>query len=94
MAEAASNEVKQPEFHIQRVYIKDVSFEAPNTPDIFQKEWQADLKLDMDPAMTVKESHDIARQVKKLIFDGFPNVGDVMIHINPHEEEHEDMIRL
>ena len=53
-----------------------------------------DLKLDMDPAMTVKESHDIARQVKKLIFDGFPNVGDVMIHINPHEEEHEDMIRL
>lgn len=53
-----------------------------------------DLKLDMDPAMTVKESHDIAKQVKKLIFDGFPNVGDVMIHINPHEEEHEDMIRL
>lgn len=53
-----------------------------------------DLKLDMDPTMTVKESHDIAKQVKKLIFDGFPNVGDVMIHINPHEEEHEDMIRL
>lgn len=53
-----------------------------------------DLKLDMDPAMTVKESHDIANRVKKLIFDGFPNVGDVMIHINPHEEEHEDLIRL
>ena len=40
MSEAANNEVKQPEFHIQRVYIKDVSFEAPNTPHIFQKEWQ------------------------------------------------------
>lgn len=53
-----------------------------------------DLKLEMDPAMTVKESHDIASKVKKLIFDGFPNVGDVMIHINPHEEEHEDLIRL
>lgn len=53
-----------------------------------------DLKLDMDPNMTVKESHDIAAKVKKLIFDGFPNVGDVMIHINPHEEEHEDLIRL
>jgi len=53
-----------------------------------------DLKLEMDPNMTVKESHDIAAKVKKLIFDGFPNVGDVMIHINPHEEEHEDMIRL
>ncbi len=53
-----------------------------------------DLKLDMDPAMTVKDSHDIATRVKKLIFDGFPNVGDVMIHINPHDEEHEDLIRL
>ena len=53
-----------------------------------------DLKLDMDPAMTVKESHDVATQVKKLIFKGFPNVGDVMIHINPHDEDHEDLIRL
>jgi cation diffusion facilitator family transporter len=53
-----------------------------------------DLKLEMDPSMTVKESHDIASRVKRLIFDGFPNVGDVMIHINPHEEEHEDLIRL
>lgn len=53
-----------------------------------------DLKLDMDPDMTVKESHDVATRVKKLIFEGFPNVGDVMIHINPHEEDHEDLIRL
>lgn len=53
-----------------------------------------DLKLDMDPAMTVKESHDVATRVKTLIFAGFPNVGDVMIHINPHDEEHEDLTRL
>lgn len=53
-----------------------------------------DLKLEMDPNMTVKDSHDIADKVKRLIFDGFPNVGDVMIHINPHEEDHEDLIRL
>jgi cation diffusion facilitator family transporter len=53
-----------------------------------------DLKLDMDPDMTVKESHDITSNVKQLIFERFPNVGDVMIHINPHEEEHEDLIRL
>jgi cation diffusion facilitator family transporter len=53
-----------------------------------------DLKLDMDPEMTVKCSHAIATEVKKQIFDRFANVGDVMIHINPHEEEHEDLIRL
>lgn len=53
-----------------------------------------DLKLDMDPEMTVKRSHAIATEVKRLIFEQFPEVGDVMIHINPHEEEHEDLIRL
>ncbi len=53
-----------------------------------------DLKLDMDADMTVKQSHDIATVVKKLIFERYPGVGDVMIHINPHEEEHEDLIRL
>lgn len=53
-----------------------------------------DLKLEMDPNMTVKQSHDVATRVKKLIFDHYPGVGDVMIHINPHDEEHEDLIRL
>jgi len=53
-----------------------------------------DLKLEMDPYMTVKQSHDIATEVKRLIFERFSNVGDVMIHINPHEEEHQDLIRL
>lgn len=53
-----------------------------------------DLKLDMDPEMTVKQSHDVATTVKRLIFERMHNVGDVMIHINPHDEEHEDLIRL
>src|SRR5512137_1938556 len=53
-----------------------------------------DLKLDMDPEMSVRKSHDITAKVKRLIFERFPNVGDVMIHINPHDEDHEDLIRL
>ena len=53
-----------------------------------------DLKLEMDSQMTVKASHDVATRVKQLIFEQFHNVGDVMIHINPRDEEHEDLIRL
>jgi cation diffusion facilitator family transporter len=53
-----------------------------------------DMKLDMNPEMTVKQSHEIIDEVKRLVFTQFPNVGDVMIHVNPHEEEHEDLIRL
>ncbi|GFO64186.1 cation diffusion facilitator family transporter [Geomonas paludis] len=53
-----------------------------------------DLKLEMPPEMTVKRSHDIATEVKRRIFEHFSNVGDVMIHINPSDEPHEDLIRL
>lgn len=53
-----------------------------------------DMKLDMDADMTVKQSHEIATQVKRLIFMKISNMGDVMIHINPAHETHEDMIRL
>ncbi len=53
-----------------------------------------DLKLDMNPEMTVRESHAIATAVKKLIFEHAMNVGDVMIHINPHADEHQDLNRL
>ena len=36
------------QFAIQRVYTKDVSFETPNSPAIFQKEWKPEIKLDLD----------------------------------------------
>jgi cation diffusion facilitator family transporter len=53
-----------------------------------------DLKLEMDPLMTVKQSHDIATSVKSHLFGKFPTIGDVMIHINPRDEAHEDLTRL
>lgn len=37
-----------PQFAIQRVYTKDVSFETPNSPAIFQKEWKPEVQLDID----------------------------------------------
>ncbi|MEW5189297.1 protein-export chaperone SecB, partial [Citrobacter freundii] len=39
-------------FQIQRIYTKDVSFEAPNAPHVFQKDWQPEVKLDLDTAST------------------------------------------
>ena len=65
MTDAANNEVTQPEFHIQRIYIKDVSFETPNTPAIFQKDWHPEVKLDMD-TKTVVLSQDIYEVVLTL----------------------------
>ncbi|MFS1436842.1 protein-export chaperone SecB [Shewanella sp. 10N.286.48.A6] len=48
MAEVANNEEQAPQFNIQRVYTKDVSFETPNSPEVFQKEWNPEVKLDLD----------------------------------------------
>jgi len=39
---------KMPELAIQRIYTKDVSFETPNSPSIFQAEWKPEIKLDID----------------------------------------------
>lgn len=37
----------QPEFGIQRLYIKDLSFESPKSPDVFLEEWQPELDMDI-----------------------------------------------
>jgi preprotein translocase subunit SecB len=50
--EQATNEQQAPHFAIQRVYVKDVSFETPNSPQIFTKEWKPEVKLDLDNKST------------------------------------------
>ena len=35
-----AQEQQEPVLQIQRIYVKDVSFEAPNLPHIFQQEWK------------------------------------------------------
>ncbi|MEJ2694686.1 MAG: protein-export chaperone SecB [Candidatus Thiodiazotropha sp.] len=36
------------EFVLQRVYTKDVSFETPKAPGIFQKEWKPETKINLN----------------------------------------------
>ncbi len=44
---AASADPSQIQFNLQRLYCKDVSFEAPNTPSIFQQEGSMEMKLNL-----------------------------------------------
>lgn len=41
-------ETKQPNFMIQKVYVKDLSFEAPNSPTIFNQTWQPQANMEMN----------------------------------------------
>lgn len=46
-ASATTQTANQPTFAMQRVYIKDASYEAPNAPAVFQEQGQPDLQLNL-----------------------------------------------
>lgn len=37
-----------PNFEIQRIYTKDLSYEAPNTPHTFVDEWKPEVQLNLE----------------------------------------------
>jgi cation diffusion facilitator family transporter len=46
--------------------------------------WHVDLHLEVDPAMSVYESHEIATEVKEKIRSEIEWVADVLVHVEPH----------
>lgn len=50
---AAGNEnANQAQFALQRIYLKDLSFESPNSPVVFQEQWQPQVNLDLNTSHT------------------------------------------
>jgi preprotein translocase subunit SecB len=54
-----------PKFIIQKIYTKDVSFESPNSPEIFRDEWKPklDLQLGNEYKRIDEENHEIVLTV-------------------------------
>ncbi|MGB5541346.1 MAG: protein-export chaperone SecB [Gammaproteobacteria bacterium] len=50
--DTAGNQENNPVIHTQKVYIKDISFETPNSPEIFTREWKPNLNLDLGQKIT------------------------------------------
>lgn len=45
----AANEAENaPTMSLQKIYVKDVSFEAPNAPDVFQEQGQPEIKMNLN----------------------------------------------
>lgn len=61
----ASTEKQAPRFVIQKIYTKDISFETPNTPEIFREEWkpQLDLQLGNEYTRVDEDNHEITLTV-------------------------------
>lgn len=49
-----SNPAEQngPQFAIQRIYTKDISFETPNSPTIFTEKWEPQVNVDLNSSGT------------------------------------------
>lgn len=48
MSEQNQAETTETIVQLQRLYVKDVSFEVPNAPHIFQVEWNPEVHMDLD----------------------------------------------
>ena len=46
--ETVQTETPEQQFIIERIYVKDISFEAPNSPSIFTLEWEPDTSLNLN----------------------------------------------
>jgi preprotein translocase subunit SecB len=44
---ATVEETSAPQFLIHKLYVKDVSFELPNAPEIFREQGQSDVKMSL-----------------------------------------------
>jgi len=47
-------------------------------------QWHVDLHLEVDPAMSVYDSHEIATEVREKIRSDIDWVADVLVHVEPH----------
>ena len=65
MTEQSNDQQAQPQFQLQRIYLKDLSYEAPKTPLIFKEQWKPDVNLDINNSANLLED-DIWEVVLKV----------------------------
>jgi len=58
---AADNE-NQQQFAMQKIYVKDLSFETPNSPSVFTQEWKPDVNVELDT-----KGKEIAEDVHEVV---------------------------
>jgi cation diffusion facilitator family transporter len=75
----------------QMSQIRDVAMQVPGALGIekcFARKtglrYHVDLHLEVDPSLTVRASHEIAREVKNTIKNRIPWVEDVLVHVEPY----------
>ena len=48
MSEAKAGEHHERQFALQRIYVKDISLETPNSPQIFTQDWRPQVNVNLN----------------------------------------------
>ena len=61
-----------PQFSLQRIYVRDLSFEAPKSPEIFRQEWAPSVELDLNTRQKPLEGdfHEVVLTVSVTVKTG------------------------
>ena len=61
--EAAADQ--QVQLRIEKVYLKDVSFESPKSPEVFTRQWQPNLSVDINTRATTlpDDRHEVVLSI-------------------------------
>nr|WP_314524527.1 protein-export chaperone SecB [uncultured Pseudomonas sp.] len=65
-------EAQTPEFSLQRIYVRDLSFEAPKSPAIFRQEWTPSVALDLNTRQKALEGdfHEVVLTLSVTVKNG------------------------
>lgn len=67
-----AEENAQPQFEIQRIFVKDLSYEAPNTPHTFVEDWKPEVSLNLETKSNqVQENlHEVVLSITATVSTG------------------------
>ncbi|EKT4467975.1 protein-export chaperone SecB [Pseudomonas juntendi] len=65
-------EDNSPQFSLQRIYVRDLSFEAPKSPQIFRQQWEPSVSLDLNTRQKALESdfHEVVLTLSVTVKNG------------------------
>mgnify|MGYP000123697213 CR=1 FL=1 len=69
---AAAEAPAEPKFAVQRIYLKDLSFETPQGAEAFQKQWKPKVNQDLNTKSTKIEEgvYEVALRLTITVSDG------------------------
>lgn len=68
----AAAEDNSPQFSLQRIYVRDLSFEAPKSPQIFRQTWEPSVALDLNTKQKALEGdfHEVVLTLSVTVKNG------------------------